>query len=53
MYKFYLREMLFMKKIITKIFSRIKGVLETQRMDKDKIPSIKMAMFSGSIKRVK
>ncbi len=42
-----------MKKIITKIFSKIKDALETQRMDKDKIPSIRMAMFSGSIKRVK
>ena len=51
---FYKKEMLFnMKKLFTKIFSRIKDALEAQRMEKDRNPSIKMAMFSGSIKRVK
>jgi len=42
-----------MKKIITKILSRIKDAYETKRMEKAKVPSIKMAVFSGSIKRVK
>ncbi len=42
-----------MKKIFTKIFLRIKDAHEAKRMEKDKIPSIRMAMFSGSIKRVK
>jgi len=51
---FYKKEVLFnMKKLCIKIFSRIKDALEAQRMEKDRNPSIKMAMFSGSIKRVK
>jgi len=42
-----------MKKLFTIIFSKIKDTLDAKRMEKEKIPSIKMAMFSGSIKRVK
>jgi len=48
-----------MKKILTSIFSftriysRIKDILALKRMEKEKSPSIKMAMFSGSIRRVK
>jgi hypothetical protein len=48
-----------MKKIFARIFSftriyaRIKEILEVKRTEKENIPSIKMAMFTGSIKRVK
>lgn len=51
---FYEKEMLLnMKKLFAKIFLKIKDVHEAKRVEKDKVPSIRMAMFSGSIKRVK
>ena len=48
-----------MKKILarifsfTRIYSRLKDIIDVKRMEKEKDQSIKMAIFSGSIKRVK
>ncbi len=37
----------------TRIYSRIKDIMDLKKMEKEKDQSIKMAIFSGSIKRVK
>jgi len=42
-----------MKKIFTRIYSKLQDILDAKRMEKEKNPSIRMAIFTGSIKRVK